>query len=196
MWLHFCLWRKYALCMNPHGKERTWKACRWISLVFAYCVFLPHWAGYVFFENFAFDVVHECAWGSRGSFIPARYNSSRAKCIKCGYCSMYFSPNKFIFHSHRTPDAKYTQPDAANFNSWRRHLKLSDKSATDELSHAWEDVKAMFNGGTRKRTFSLQGGGGGGKKMQKLGLREYRRILEGEKRQTFQRVRDTHTVLM
>nr|AAI68376.1 LBXCOR1 homolog (mouse) [synthetic construct] len=100
-------------------------------------------------ENFAFDVVHECAWGSRGSFIPARYNSSRAKCIKCGYCSMYFSPNKFIFHSHRTPDAKYTQPDAANFNSWRRHLKLSDKSATDELSHAWEDVKAMFNGGTR-----------------------------------------------
>ncbi|XP_074863160.1 SKI family transcriptional corepressor 1 [Carettochelys insculpta] len=108
-------------------------------------------------ENFAFDVVHECAWGSRGSFIPARYNSSRAKCIKCAYCSMYFSPNKFIFHSHRTPEAKYTQPDAANFNSWRRHLKLSDKTATEELSHAWEDVKAMFNGGTRKRTFSLHG---------------------------------------
>nr|XP_033775753.1 SKI family transcriptional corepressor 1 [Geotrypetes seraphini] len=107
-------------------------------------------------ENFAFDVVHECAWGSRGSFIPARYNSSRAKCIKCSYCSLYFSPNKFIFHSHRTPDAKYTQPDAANFNSWRRHLKLSDRGATDDLSHSWEDVKAMFNGGTRKRTFSLQ----------------------------------------
>ncbi|XP_013911486.1 PREDICTED: SKI family transcriptional corepressor 1 [Thamnophis sirtalis] len=102
-------------------------------------------------ENFAFDVVHECAWGSRGSFIPARYNSSRAKCIKCSYCSMYFSPNKFIFHSHRTPDAKYTQPDAANFNSWRRHLKLTDKSPQDELVFAWEDVKAMFNGGSRKR---------------------------------------------
>eukprot|EP00071_Canis_lupus_P034873 XP_022268430.1 LOW QUALITY PROTEIN: SKI family transcriptional corepressor 1 [Canis lupus familiaris] len=95
-------------------------------------------------ENFAFDVVHECAWGSRGSFIPARYNSSRAKCIKCGYCSMYFSPNKFIFHSHLTPDAKYTQPDAANFNSWRRHLKHSYKSATDELSLAWEDLKLQL----------------------------------------------------
>ncbi|XP_015745738.1 SKI family transcriptional corepressor 1, partial [Python bivittatus] len=105
-------------------------------------------------ENFAFDVVHECAWGSRGSFIPARYNSSRAKCIKCSYCSMYFSPNKFIFHSHRTPDAKYTQPDAANFNSWRRHLKLSDKAAAEDLSHAWEDVKAMFNGGTHSRPWS------------------------------------------
>ncbi|KAJ6662901.1 hypothetical protein lerEdw1_011105 [Lerista edwardsae] len=121
-------------------------------------------------ENFAFDVVHECAWGSRGSFIPARYNSSRAKCIKCSYCSMYFSPNKFIFHSHRTPEAKYTQPDAANFNSWRRHLKLSDKGAADDLSHAWEDVKAMFNGGTRKRTFSLQGGGGSASSAAKAAL--------------------------
>ncbi|XP_059401242.1 SKI family transcriptional corepressor 2-like isoform X2 [Carassius carassius] len=102
-------------------------------------------------DNFAFDVTHECAWGCRGNFIPARYNSSRAKCIKCSYCNMYFSPNKFIFHSHRTPEAKYTQPDAANFNSWRRHLKLSDKTAAEDLLFAWEDVKAMFNGGSRKR---------------------------------------------
>ncbi|EMP40127.1 SKI family transcriptional corepressor 2 [Chelonia mydas] len=61
-------------------------------------------------DNFAFDVSHECAWGCRGSFIPARYNSSRAKCIKCSYCSMYFSPNKFIFHSHRTPEANCSYP--------------------------------------------------------------------------------------
>lgn len=105
-------------------------------------------------DNFAFDVSHECAWGCRGNFIPARYNSSRAKCIKCTYCNMYFSPNKFIFHSHRTPEAKYTQPDAANFNSWRRHLKLSDKTPPDEMVFAWEDVKAMFNGGSRKRALS------------------------------------------
>ncbi|XP_066457939.1 SKI family transcriptional corepressor 2 isoform X3 [Eleutherodactylus coqui] len=105
-------------------------------------------------DNFAFDVSHECAWGCRGNFIPARYNSSRAKCIKCTYCNMYFSPNKFIFHSHRTPEAKYTQPDAANFNSWRRHLKLTDKTPPDEMAFAWEDVKAMFNGGSRKRALS------------------------------------------
>ncbi len=108
-------------------------------------------------REFAFDVTHECSWGSRGSFIPARYNSSRAKCIKCTYCNMYFSPNKFIFHSHRTPESKYTQPDAANFNSWRRHLKLTDKSLSDDLSHAWEDVKAMFNGGSRKRAMPGSG---------------------------------------
>lgn len=102
-------------------------------------------------EDFAFSVHHECAWGCRGSFLPSRYNSSRAKCIKCSYCGLFFSPNKFIFHSHRIgPSDKYVQPDAANFNSWRRHMKLSG-DPPEEIIHAWEDVKAMFNGGTRKR---------------------------------------------
>lgn len=102
-------------------------------------------------DDFAFSVYHECAWGCRGQFLPSRYNSSRAKCIKCSYCGLFFSPNKFIFHSHRLgPSDKYIQPDAANFNSWRRHMKLSGVSP-DEIVHAWEDVKAMFNGGTRKR---------------------------------------------
>lgn len=105
-------------------------------------------------EDFAFQVHHECAWGCRGSFFPSRYNSSRAKCIKCTICGLFFSPNKFIFHSHRTtPNAKYIQPDAANFNSWRRHMRLSG-NPPDEVTHAWEDVKAMFNGGTRKRMLS------------------------------------------
>lgn len=102
-------------------------------------------------DDFAFSVHHECAWGCRGAFLPSRYNSSRAKCIKCTFCGLFFSPNKFIFHSHRTtPNATYIQPDAANFNSWRRHMKLSG-SPPDDVVHAWEDVKAMFNGGTRKR---------------------------------------------
>lgn len=102
-------------------------------------------------DDFAFSVHHECAWGCRGAFLPSRYNSSRAKCIKCSYCALFFSPNKFIFHSHRTGTGdKYIQPDAANFNSWRRHMKLSG-TPPDEIVHAWEDVKAMFNGGTRKR---------------------------------------------
>ena len=79
-----------------------------------------------------------------------RYNSSRAKCIKCFYCSLFFSPNKFVFHSHRLGEAKYVQPDAANFNSWRRHIRLYGDPPV-EVVHAWEDVKAMFNGGTRKR---------------------------------------------
>ncbi|XP_030379742.1 probable cyclin-dependent serine/threonine-protein kinase DDB_G0292550 [Scaptodrosophila lebanonensis] len=105
-------------------------------------------------DDFAFNVQHKCAWGCRGSFLPSRYNSSRAKCIKCTYCGMFFSPNKFIFHSHRiSTNDRYVQPDAANFNSWRRHMMLSGQPH-EEIIHAWEDVKAMFNGGTRKRLVS------------------------------------------
>lgn len=43
------------------------------------------------------------------------------------------------------PGDKYIQPDAANFNSWRRHMKLNGVSP-EEIVYAWEDVKAMFNG--------------------------------------------------
>ncbi|CAD5116796.1 DgyrCDS5643 [Dimorphilus gyrociliatus] len=102
-------------------------------------------------DNFAFNVYHECGWGCKGQFVPSRYNSSRAKCIRCSFCDLFFSPNKFIFHFHRTPNAKYQHPDAANFNSWRRHLHLDYTEPHEELVHAWEDVKAMFNGGSRKR---------------------------------------------
>lgn len=52
-----------------------------------------------------------------------------------------------------SPNDKYVQPDAANFNSWRRHMKLTG-TPPDNVTHAWEDVKAMFNGGTRKRILS------------------------------------------
>ena len=112
-------------------------------------------------ENFSFDVYHCCAWGCRGSFTPSRYNSSRfvyfavshclfmfynrvlcrhrAKCIKCLYCGLFFSPNKFIFHSHRLPTSKYVQPDAANFNSWRRHIRLVESpEPTEQVVYAWE----------------------------------------------------------
>ncbi|GAU92287.1 hypothetical protein RvY_04387 [Ramazzottius varieornatus] len=102
-------------------------------------------------EDFAFDVQHECGWGCKGRFMPARYNSSRAKCIQCVYCQQNFSPNKFIFHSHKMPESSFSPADAANFNSWRRHVHLCSKEPTEELVHIWEDVKAMFNGGSRRR---------------------------------------------
>ncbi|CAH8610083.1 unnamed protein product [Heterobilharzia americana] len=70
----------------------------------------------------------------------------------------YFSPNKFIFHCHSprpnddsTVKSTYRHPDAANFNAWRRHLYLLDPNPPVEVIYAWEDVKAMFNGGNRKR---------------------------------------------
>ncbi|KAH8865161.1 SKI family transcriptional corepressor 2 [Schistosoma japonicum] len=110
-------------------------------------------------ENFIFQVVHHCGWGCQGAFSPSRYTSSRAKCIRCCTCQSYFSPNKFIFHCHspqsndnNSSKSIYRHPDAANFNAWRRHLFLIDPNPPTEVIHAWEDVKAMFNGGNRKRS--------------------------------------------
>ena len=55
-----------------------------------------------------------------------------------------------LFFFRLADSDKYIQPDAANFNSWRRHTKLLG-DPPEEVTFAWEDVKAMFNGGTRKR---------------------------------------------
>ena len=85
-------------------------------------------------EDFAFDVQHQCGWGCKGRFMPARYNSSRAKCIQCVHCQQNFSPNKFIFHSHKIPDSAFSPADAANFNSWRRHVHLSSKVKSGQKS--------------------------------------------------------------
>ena len=46
------------------------------------------------------------------------------------------------------------QPDSPNFNAWRRHLRLHNPTQSEDLRDAWEDVKAMFNGGNRKRSGS------------------------------------------
>ena len=74
--------------------------------------------------------------------------------FRCSYCDCFFSPNKFIFHSHRLPNVSYVQPDSPNFNAWRRHLRLHNPTQSENLRDVWEDVKAMFNGGNRKRSAS------------------------------------------
>ena len=50
-----------------------------------------------------------------------------------------------MFHAHRVGDAdRYVQPDAANFNSWRRHIRLLGEPP-EEIVFAWEDVKVGIN---------------------------------------------------
>lgn len=104
-------------------------------------------------ENFFFTVAHRINYGCKGRFIPARYISSRAKCIECFYCGEFYSPNKFIFHSHRQPHATdCNPPDSPNINSWRKHIDLDQSQEQgQDIKYAWEDVKSLFNGGTRRR---------------------------------------------
>lgn len=39
-------------------------------------------------EGFSFDVIHHCGWGCKGQFVPSRYSSSRAKCVRCNICQV------------------------------------------------------------------------------------------------------------
>ena len=103
-------------------------------------------------DSFTFKVQHKCAYGCHGSFFPSRYNSSRAKCIRCSDCNAFYSPNKFIFHSHEISTAKYVQTGTVNFNSWRKHIVLINLNNDEDLNNAWEDVKSIFNSGKRRRT--------------------------------------------
>jgi hypothetical protein len=103
-------------------------------------------------ESFTFKVQHKCAYGCRGTFFPSRYNSSRAKCIRCTKCMQFFSPNKFIFHSHESQDATFNQTGSINFNSWRRHITLINPQNDEDINNAWEDVKSIFNSGKRRRS--------------------------------------------
>lgn len=109
-------------------------------------------------ENFHFSVAHKVNYGCKGRFIPARYISSRAKCIECFYCGEFYSPNKFIFHSHRQPHATdCNPPDSPNINSWRKHIDLDwTQEHSQDIKYAWEDVKSLFNGGTRRRAPNWQ----------------------------------------
>ncbi|EDV23517.1 uncharacterized protein TRIADDRAFT_5392, partial [Trichoplax adhaerens] len=102
-------------------------------------------------EEYAFDVYHNYSWGCVGKFYPRLYTNSRAKCIKCDYCHKYHSPNKFIFHVHRTEGSTYTHPRSGNYNCWRRHLFLNVTTANDKLLEQWEDLKALYNGNGKKR---------------------------------------------
>ena len=138
-------------------------------------------------DNFAFEILHDCAWGCRGQFVPARYNSSRAKCIKCSYCAIFFSPNKVSLVSFTNKHELCHDPSSCStltacrrgvnmYSLTRliltrgggnnsvsgsiiphpvlcRHVRLLG-DPPDEVVHSWEDVKAMFNGGTRKRMMS------------------------------------------
>lgn len=112
-------------------------------------------------ENFYFTVAHRVNYGCKGRFIPARYISSRAKCIECFYCGEFYSPNKFIFHSHKQPNiTDCNPPDSPNINSWRKHIDLDwTQEHSQEIKYAWEDVKSLFNGGTRRRAPNNGGNG-------------------------------------
>uniref|UniRef100_UPI00398EFAE4 ski-like protein isoform X2 n=1 Tax=Pristiophorus japonicus TaxID=55135 RepID=UPI00398EFAE4 len=96
----------------------------------------------------SFEVEHWCLGKCQGLFVPQFYNHPDAACIQCLDCHMMFSPQKFVLHSHRSPD-KRTCHWGFDSAKWRCYVQLSRKYAEtcDEnfLQQYLEEMKERFN---------------------------------------------------
>ncbi|XP_067851015.1 ski-like protein [Heptranchias perlo] len=95
-----------------------------------------------------FEVEHWCLGKCQGLFVPQFYNHPDAACIQCLDCHMMFSPQKFVLHSHRSPD-KRTCHWGFDSAKWRCYVQLSRKYAetSDEkfMQQYLEEMKERFN---------------------------------------------------
>ncbi|XP_067898840.1 ski-like protein isoform X2 [Heterodontus francisci] len=115
------------------------------------------------FQNTAssFEVEHWCLGKCQGLFVSQFYNHPDAACIQCLDCHMMFSPQKFVLHSHRSPD-KRTCHWGFDSAKWRCYVQLSRKYAetSDEkfLQQYLEEMKERFNlNNQRKRLLTKSG---------------------------------------
>ncbi|XP_078060804.1 ski-like protein isoform X2 [Mustelus asterias] len=109
----------------------------------------------------SFEVEHWCLGKCQGLFVPQSYNHPDAACIQCLDCHMMFSPQKFVLHSHRSPD-KRTCHWGFDSAKWRCYVQLSRKYAetSDEkfLQQYLEEMKERFNiNNQRKRMLAKYG---------------------------------------
>ncbi|KAJ8011518.1 hypothetical protein DPEC_G00059050 [Dallia pectoralis] len=95
----------------------------------------------------SFQVEHQCLGKCQGLFVPQFYAQPEAPCIQCVECQLLFSPQKFVMHSHRSPD-KRTCHWGFDSAKWPYYLQLGRKylGTADEprLKQLLEDMKDKF----------------------------------------------------
>uniref|UniRef100_A0A3P8U588 SKI like proto-onco n=1 Tax=Amphiprion percula TaxID=161767 RepID=A0A3P8U588_AMPPE len=95
-----------------------------------------------------FQVEHQCLGKCHGLFVPQFYTQPEAPCIQCIECQLLFSPQKFVMHSHKSPD-KRTCHWGFDSAKWPCYLQLARKyQGTPEepkLKQLLEEVKEKFH---------------------------------------------------
>ncbi|XP_044076974.1 ski-like protein [Siniperca chuatsi] len=96
----------------------------------------------------SFQVEHQCLGKCQGLFVPQFYTQPEAPCIQCVECQLLFSPQKFVMHSHKSPD-KRTCHWGFDSAKWPCYLQLSRKyqGTPDEpkLKQLLDEVKEKFH---------------------------------------------------
>ncbi|XP_066565034.1 ski-like protein isoform X2 [Amia ocellicauda] len=95
-----------------------------------------------------FEVEHECLGKCQGLFVPHFYTQPDAPCIQCGECQLMFSPQKFVMHSHKSPD-KRTCHWGFDSAKWPCYLQLGrkyfEKPEEIGLKRLLEEMKEKFH---------------------------------------------------
>lgn len=96
----------------------------------------------------SFQVEHQCLGKCQGLFVPQFYTQPEAPCIQCVECQLLFSPQKFVMHSHKSPD-KRTCHWGFDSAKWPCYLQLARKyqgtSEEPKLKQRLEEVKEKFH---------------------------------------------------
>uniref|UniRef100_A0A3Q2QG51 SKI like proto-onco n=1 Tax=Fundulus heteroclitus TaxID=8078 RepID=A0A3Q2QG51_FUNHE len=96
----------------------------------------------------SFQVEHQCLGKCQGLFVAQFYTQPEAPCIQCVECQLLFSPQKFVMHSHKSPD-KRTCHWGFDSAKWPCYLQLARKyQGTPEesrLKQLLEEVKEKFH---------------------------------------------------
>lgn len=96
----------------------------------------------------SFQVEHQCLGKCQGLFVPQFYTQPEAPCVQCVECQLLFSPQKFVMHSHKSPD-KRTCHWGFDSAKWPCYLQLARKyQGTPEepkLKQRLEEVKEKFH---------------------------------------------------
>uniref|UniRef100_A0A8D3DL60 SKI-like proto-oncogene a n=1 Tax=Scophthalmus maximus TaxID=52904 RepID=A0A8D3DL60_SCOMX len=96
----------------------------------------------------SFQVEHQCLGKCQGLFVPQFYTQPEAHCIQCVECQLLFSPQKFVMHSHKSPD-KRTCHWGFDSAKWPCYLQLARKyqgtSEEPKLKQLLDEVKEKFH---------------------------------------------------
>ncbi|KAM4605677.1 ski-like protein [Polymixia lowei] len=96
----------------------------------------------------SFQVEHQCLGKCQGLFVPQFYTQPEAPCVQCVECQLLFSPQKFVMHSHKSPD-KRTCHWGFDSAKWPCYLQLARKyQGTPEepqLKQLLDEVKEKFH---------------------------------------------------
>lgn len=96
----------------------------------------------------SFQVEHQCLGKCQGLFVPQFYTQPEAPCIQCVECQLVFSPQKFVMHSHKSPD-KRTCHWGFDSAKWPCYLQLARKyqgtAEETKLKQLLDEVKEKFH---------------------------------------------------